>query len=50
MKRNITKNRTGEKKEKKTVMHNAIDHHPLTADRCQSSDPPLPANSPPFIY
>ena len=33
MKRNITKNRRGEKKEKKPVMHNAIAHHPLTDAR-----------------
>ena len=46
MKRNITKKRRGEKKGKKPSDAQCNCSPP--ADRCPSSDPPLPANSPPI--
>ena len=47
MKRNITKKEEGKKKPKNS---DAQCNCSPPADRCPSSDPPLPANSPLFIY
>ena len=47
MKRNITKKK--EKKKEKNPSDAQCNCSP-PADRCPSSDPPLPANSPQFIY
>ena len=47
MKRNITKKRREEGKGKKTVMHNAMAHHPLT-DAQAAIHPSWP--TPPCLY
>ena len=47
MKRNITKKGRGGREEKKTVMHNAIAHHPLTDARATIRPSPP---TPPCLY